>query len=116
MNVIKGQSVILVEKYRNSPARVCERKIESIGKKYFTLVDDRNRKYYIESGKPKETFSDECKVYATITEYENELEHQQLSYKIYQAFQYSYGRSKYSLEQLRAIDKIISHNPLIETP
>jgi hypothetical protein len=83
--------------------------IEKIGNKYFYLVGDRGqRKFDIQTLKQVSESNYPAQVYLSLEEYQDKLEAERLSYKIKDFIQRGYGKLPLTLDQLKAIDKIIS--------
>lgn len=83
--------------------------ISKIGSKYFQIMESYKgyNEFSLETGLMKTNTNYRYKAYLTIKEIEDLEEHLILSRKIKREFD-SFGNSKYSLEQLREIAKIIN--------
>lgn len=86
--------------------RVKEVKVVKIGRKYF-YVEGMDDKFDLETLKHTSEHHYDMQAYLTLQEIKDEMEHADLQDKLRAVFS-TYGRIKLTLEQLRAIDKIIT--------
>ncbi len=91
--------------------KLTEVEVLSVGRKYFTCRPKDSKwsatQFHIDTWRQKTEYSsDEC-LYETPQEWEDDKEHVALADKIGRLFKV-YGRCELTLEQLRAIDKIIA--------
>jgi hypothetical protein len=101
-----GQTVWVTGGFkRNSKAE--EHVIDRIGNKYFYLVEDQ-RKFDIETLKQVSESNYPALVYLSLEAYQDKLEAERLSSGIRNFMQRGYGALPLTLNQLKAIDKIIS--------
>jgi hypothetical protein len=91
--------------YYSERGKICEKTISRVGKKYF-YVDGFRNQFYIDNLREKTKFGCGSRVYLSAQEIIDEKESEVLHRKIMVYFQ-GFGRSKFTLDQLRAIDKII---------
>lgn len=93
---------------RGEPQSLTPVTVVSVGRKYFECKEDGynfTRKYHLENWRHASESSPTSKLYLTEEEWENEKLQSELSYKIYSSFEY--GRSKFTLEQLKQVDSIL---------
>lgn len=108
MKVTAGQKVFIVETdLRGKSREPKEANVFSVGRKYFTIDDHFKTQFLIENGVEKSENNYKATAYLSLEEILDEREHEKLSGSIRKQLN-GWGKLKYSLDQLRRIDKILN--------
>lgn len=81
--------------------------VRSVGRKYFTLVEDGDTQYYIDTWKEKSIYSSYVTIYFNMLEWKNEKESILISSKLIMLLQENKENQKIPLSLLRKIDFLI---------
>lgn len=104
-----GQKVWIKEAYPGAESNLKEAIVSKVGRKYFELEKQYYTKFDIEKLIEAGHSNYKSKIYLSPNDYYEEIEHLKLSQEIRKSFS-PFGKSQYTLSQLRQIAEIIGIN------
>lgn len=115
MSLQVGQKVWLksINSIKRTPIdnELCEVEISKIGTKYFFLTEERYGRFFIDTlNQDNGEYNSRYRIYLSKEKHDNEVESTDLIFKLHDFFyrERGLGKSKFPLEKLREIHKIIN--------